>query len=98
LALDTLTLLYVFAYIWSDVEQKVSPGSEVVDCISNKKVGSVNTALGSRGMGLLKLEDVFKESANLSIKEKGDVKVKVIRPDWWPAEWIQSHEQQSAAA
>jgi len=70
----------------------------VVDCASNKKVGGVSTALGSRGMGLLKLEDVFKESANLSIKEKGDVKVKVIRPDWWPAEWIQLHEQERAAA
>lgn len=81
-----------------EVEQEVSPGSEVVDCTSNKKVGTVTTALGSCGMGLLKLEDAFKQSTNLSIKEKADVKVKVIRPDWWPAEWTQLHEQQKAAA
>ncbi|XP_020244210.1 putative transferase At4g12130, mitochondrial [Asparagus officinalis] len=81
-----------------DMEQKVSPGSEVIDLSSNKKVGSVNTALGSCGMGLLKLEDAFKKSGNLRIKERVDVKVKVIRPDWWPAEWTRLHEQQTAAA
>ncbi|XP_020271130.1 putative transferase At4g12130, mitochondrial, partial [Asparagus officinalis] len=81
-----------------DMEQKVSPGSEVIDLSSNKKVGSVNTALGSCGMGLLKLEDAFKKSGNLRIKERDDVKVKVIRPDWWPAEWTQLHEQQTAPA
>lgn len=66
----------------------------MVDCTSNKKAGSVTTALGSCGMGLLKLEDAFRQPANLCIKEKTEVKVKVIKPDWWPAEWIQVHEQQ----
>ncbi|KAI3987557.1 hypothetical protein MKX01_003243 [Papaver californicum] len=40
----------------NEVEQKVAPGSEVVGVSSDKKVGTVTTALGSRGMGLLRLE------------------------------------------
>ncbi|RWR87541.1 putative transferase, mitochondrial [Cinnamomum micranthum f. kanehirae] len=37
-----------------EVEQQVSPGSEVVNAASNK-VGTVRAALGCRGMGLLRL-------------------------------------------
>ncbi|KAJ6836863.1 putative transferase, mitochondrial [Iris pallida] len=81
-----------------DIEQAVPPGSEVVDYTSTKKVGTVSTALGSSGMGLLKLTDAFKEPSTLSIKEKSGVKVKVIRPDWWPAEWTQLQEVQREAA
>ncbi|XP_072969165.1 putative transferase At4g12130, mitochondrial [Typha angustifolia] len=81
-----------------EVEQAVSPSSEIVENTSNKKVGTVNTALGCRGMGLLKLEEAFKQTSTLSIKDANKVKVQVIRPDWWPAEWTQVHEQQTAVA
>ncbi|KAG1360746.1 putative transferase, mitochondrial [Cocos nucifera] len=81
-----------------ELEQAVSPGSEVVDSTSGKKVGTVTTALGCRGMGLLRLEETLKQSPTLSIKNKDDVRIKVIKPDWWPDEWAQVHEQQTAAA
>ncbi|KAJ0971816.1 hypothetical protein J5N97_019775 [Dioscorea zingiberensis] len=81
-----------------EAEQEVSPSSEIVETTSNKKVGTVTTALGCRGMGLAKLEEVFKPSPALSIRDKDAVKVKAIRPDWWPAEWVQLHGEQSAFA
>lgn len=81
-----------------EVEQAVSPGSEVVVSTSDKKVGTVTTAFGCRGMGLLKLEEAFKQTPTLSIKGKDDVRIEVVRPEWWPAEWTQVHEQQTAAA
>ncbi|XP_026380414.1 putative transferase At4g12130, mitochondrial isoform X1 [Papaver somniferum] len=74
-----------------EVEQKVAPGSEVVGVSSDKKVGTVTTALGSRGMGLLRLEEAFKGSGSLSLKGQDNVKIEVIRPDWWPSEWFPDH-------
>ncbi|KAK9103293.1 hypothetical protein Sjap_020547 [Stephania japonica] len=71
----------------NELEQEVAPGSEVVDASSNKKIGTVNTALGCRGLGLLRVEEAFKESSRLSIKGQDDVKVVVHKPEWWPAEW-----------
>uniref|UniRef100_R7VZI8 CAF17 C-terminal domain-containing protein n=1 Tax=Aegilops tauschii TaxID=37682 RepID=R7VZI8_AEGTA len=82
----------------SELEQAVAPGSDVVDDASGKKVGTVSTALGSRGMGLLRLDAALKENATLAISDKRDVRVKAIKPDWWPAEWTQVLEQQSAVA
>ncbi|KAK6158041.1 hypothetical protein DH2020_005355 [Rehmannia glutinosa] len=81
-----------------EVEQKVSPGSEVIDTASQKKAGTVTTALGSRGLGLLRLEEAFKGTDSLTIKGQEDVKVETIRPKWWPSEWFLDHQQQSAAA
>ncbi|KAF8393601.1 hypothetical protein HHK36_021845 [Tetracentron sinense] len=81
-----------------EVEQKVALGSDVVDTTSNKRAGTVTTALGCRGLGLLRLEEAFKGSGVLSIKEQSDVKVEAIRPEWWPAEWFQEHQQHSAVA
>uniref|UniRef100_A0A0D9WLH5 CAF17 C-terminal domain-containing protein n=1 Tax=Leersia perrieri TaxID=77586 RepID=A0A0D9WLH5_9ORYZ len=81
-----------------ELEQAVAPGSEVVDKESGKKIGTVNTALGSRGMGLLRLEEALKQNSSLVIKDNGDVRVKAIKPDWWPSEWTQVLEQQSAVA
>ncbi|XP_077235507.1 glycine cleavage T-protein family [Tasmannia lanceolata] len=81
-----------------EVEQTVAPGSEVVDAASNKKVGTVTTALGCQGMGLLRLEEALKGSKVLSIKEQEDVKVEVILPKWWPVEWNPEHQQHFAAA
>ncbi|KAI3869979.1 hypothetical protein MKX03_004968 [Papaver bracteatum] len=65
--------------------------NEVVGVSSDKKVGTFTTALGSHGMGLLRLEDAVKGSGSLSIKGQGDVKIKVIRPNWWPSEWFPDH-------
>ncbi|KAI7994242.1 putative transferase [Camellia lanceoleosa] len=83
-----------------EVEQKVAPRSEVIDASSRKKVGSVTTALGCRGLGLLRLEEAFKGSGTgtLAIQGQEDVKVLAIRPEWWPSEWFVDHQQQSVAA
>lgn len=78
--------------------KKVSPGSEVVDSASGKRVGTVMTALGGRGLGLLRLEETFKHSRGLTIPGQDDVKVEATRPDWWPPEWSQDNQQHSAAA
>ena len=73
----------------SELEQAVTAGSEVVDEASGKKIGTVNTALGSRGMGLLRLEEALKPGSALRIGDNRDVRVHAIKPDWWPAEWTQ---------
>ena len=88
-----------FIYVYSVVEQKVAPGSEVIDTESGKKAGKVTTALGCRGMGVLRLEQAFKGSGTLTIEgQEGDVRVEAIRPQWWPAEWFQEYQQNTAAA
>ncbi|KAM3734934.1 hypothetical protein ACB098_10G052000 [Castanea mollissima] len=81
-----------------EVEQEVAPGSEVIDTASHKKAGTVRTALGCRGLGLLRLEEAFKGSGALTIQGQENVKVEAIRPDWWPAEWFQEYQQHSAVA
>ncbi|KAK2653399.1 hypothetical protein Ddye_013255 [Dipteronia dyeriana] len=40
-----------FIYVYSKAEQKLAPGSEVIDTESGKKAGKVTTALGCHGMG-----------------------------------------------
>ncbi|WOL18126.1 transferase, mitochondrial [Canna indica] len=81
-----------------ELQQSVSPNSEIVDCTSNKKVGNVTAALGCHGMGSVRLEEALKKSPNLSIKDKEEVRVRAIKPDWWPVEWTQLEEQQIMAA
>ncbi|GKA02218.1 putative transferase, mitochondrial [Tanacetum coccineum] len=81
----------------AEVEQKVAPSSEVTSLKSGKKAGTVTTALGSRGLGVLRLEEAFKESGNLVIKGQEDVKVEPIRPEWWPTEWFLEHEPNQAS-
>ncbi|KAL8539660.1 hypothetical protein ACS0TY_001321 [Phlomoides rotata] len=81
-----------------EMEQKVSPGSEVINTASQKKAGTVTTALGSRGMGLLRLEDAFQGTGSLTIKGQEDVNIETIRPKWWPSEWFLDHQQHSASA
>ncbi|KAK9277419.1 hypothetical protein L1049_006962 [Liquidambar formosana] len=81
-----------------EVEQRVAPGSEVIDAASGKKAGTVTTALGCRGLGLLRLDEAFKVLGTLTIKGHEDVKVEAIRPKWWPAEWLQEHQEHSAVA
>ncbi|XP_057805965.1 LOW QUALITY PROTEIN: putative transferase At4g12130, mitochondrial, partial [Salvia miltiorrhiza] len=71
-----------------EVEQQVSPGAEVMDDASRKKAGSVTTALGSRGLALVRLEEAFKETGGLAVYGHEDIKVETIRPKWWPSEWF----------
>ncbi|TQD84634.1 hypothetical protein C1H46_029801 [Malus baccata] len=81
-----------------EAEQKVAPGSEVIDSATGKKVGTVTTQLGCRGLGVLRLDEAFKGSSTLTIQGQKDTKVEAIKPDWWPAEWLQQHQHQSAVA
>lgn len=92
-----LGISQAFCFCCSEMEQNVAPGSEVMDTASHKKVGSVTTALGCQGLGLLRLEDALKGSGTLSIQGQENVKVEAIRPDWWPADWFLEHQQQHTA-
>ncbi|KAL8166167.1 hypothetical protein V2J09_007666 [Rumex salicifolius] len=75
-----------------ELEQRVAPGSEITVSDSGKKVGTVTTALGSRGLGLLRLEEALKSSTtSLVVEACKDVKVEVIRPHWWPLDWFLGH-------
>ncbi|KAK5777591.1 hypothetical protein PVK06_045558 [Gossypium arboreum] len=78
-----------------EVEEKVTPGSEVINTASGKKLGSVTTALGFRGMGVLRLDNAFKDT--LTIQGQEDIKVMASRPDWWPAEWFQDQQHTAVA-
>ncbi|GLT90997.1 hypothetical protein SLE2022_089070 [Rubroshorea leprosula] len=80
-----------------EVEEKVAPGSEMIDTVSGKKVGTVTMALGCRGMGVLRLDEAFKVGS-LIIQGREDVKVDTIRPELWPSDWYQDHQQHSAVA
>jgi folate-binding Fe-S cluster repair protein YgfZ len=81
-----------------ELEQKISPGSEVVDTETGKKVGAITTVIGCRGLGVLRLEEAFKRSSELTIQGQEDVKVEATRPEWWPAEWFQEYQQDRAVA
>ncbi|XVF10761.1 hypothetical protein REPUB_Repub07fG0210700 [Reevesia pubescens] len=76
---------------------KSCPGSQVINTVSCKKAGSVTTALGSRGMGVLRLDEAFKGSGSLTIEGQEDIKVEAVRPDWWPTEWFQDQEHTAVA-
>ena len=96
LGIPSLTILLI-PYL-AEVEQEVSPGSEVVNSSSGKKIGTVTTQLGCRGLGVLRLEEAFKGSGALTIQGQENVKVEATRPDWLPAEWFQEYQQDSAVA
>ncbi|CAL0326171.1 unnamed protein product [Lupinus luteus] len=80
-----------------ELGNKITPGSEVMNTVSGKKVGTVTATLGCRGLGLLRLEEALKSSSALSIQGHEDVKVVASRPDWWPSEWLQDHQQNTAS-
>lgn len=63
------------------MEQKVDPGSEVISLNSGKKAGFITTVSGYRGLGLIRLEEAFKEPGNLAIKIQEDVKLDPICPN-----------------
>lgn len=86
-----------FHSAYLEVEEKVVPQSEIIDVASGKKVGTVTTALGSRGLGLLRLENAFKRPGSLTIEGEQDVKVKAVRPEWWPADWFLDYQHSAAA-
>lgn len=81
-----------------EAEQKVAPGSEILDAASGKRIGTVTTVLGCRGLGLLRLEEALKKSSSLTILGQEDLKAQAVKPDWWPPEWFQEQRQHSAAA
>ncbi|VVB07719.1 unnamed protein product [Arabis nemorensis] len=81
-----------------EVNQKVAAGAEVVESGTGKKLGTVSTALGSRGMGVLRVEEAFKASTELTVKGSEDVKIEVIRPMWWPGQWFQQNQSETASA
>lgn len=68
-----------------DVEQMVVPGAEILDAATQKKVGDVMTVLGSKGLGLIRLEATCKDATQLTVKDTSRVHVKVNKPKWWPA-------------
>lgn len=80
-----------------EAKAKVAPGSDVADTASGKKVGTVTTALGCRGMGVLRLDEAFKGSDSLIIQGQDDIKVETIRPEWWPSDWFPEHQHSAAA-
>ncbi|KAK8658175.1 hypothetical protein V6N13_036387 [Hibiscus sabdariffa] len=78
-----------------EVEGKGIPSSEMIDTVSNKKLGSVTTALGFRGIGVLQLDNACKDT--LAIQGQEDIKVMAIRPDWWAAKWFQDQQHTATA-
>ncbi|MED6175038.1 hypothetical protein PIB30_074780 [Stylosanthes scabra] len=54
----------------NEVENKVIPGSEVINTASSKKAGTVTTALGCCGLGLLRLDNAFKGPIHYAYKDK----------------------------
>lgn len=79
------------------MEGKVAPGSGVINTASGKKAGSVSTALGFRGMGVVRLDEAFKGSDSLTIQGQEDIRIEAIRPVWWPAEWFQDQPHTAVA-
>lgn len=79
------------------MDDKVVPKAEVIAETSGKKVGSVTTALGCRGLGHLRLDEIFKGPGSLAIQGHKNVKVKAQRPEWWPPEWFADYQQSAVA-
>ncbi|CAM6093365.1 unnamed protein product [Calypogeia fissa] len=81
-----------------EAQQEVVPGVAVVDTTSKKKVGTVTTVLGPRGLALLRLDPAQKEWAQLKLDmPEKDVYLKVTCPRWWPGAWGREDRQDSVA-
>eukprot|EP00250_Pteridium_aquilinum_P005094 c1523_g1_i1 orf=186-1427(+) len=78
-----------------DVEQVVMPGAEIFDSTTQKKVGDVTTVVGSRGLGLIRLEAALKDASQLAVKDTSGVRVRIYKPKWWPADWCPDDMRQS---
>ncbi|EFJ14250.1 hypothetical protein SELMODRAFT_120802 [Selaginella moellendorffii] len=71
-----------------EMREGVARGTEIVDGETGKKVGSVITALGSRGLAMVRLEAAAKDRLKLQSVDGGcGASVKPIRPKWWPSQW-----------
>ncbi|ESQ38245.1 hypothetical protein EUTSA_v10028714mg [Eutrema salsugineum] len=81
-----------------ELNQKIAAGAEVVESGTGKKMGTVSTALGGRGMGVMRVEEAFKESSELTVKGSEDVKVEAIKPTWWPSQWFEQNQSGVASA
>lgn len=86
----------LYPIIHAEAQQAATPGADVVDTKTGKKVGKVTTVLGPRGLGLMRLESVSKGS-KLRIENQDDILVKAVRPKWWPSEWCHEDEGQAAS-
>jgi len=82
--------------IHAEAQEAVTPGADVVDKKSGKKVGKVTTVLGPRGLGLIRLDSASK-GGDLRIESQEDIHVKAVRPKWWPSEWGREDEGQAAS-
>ena len=87
---------FLYPIIHAEAQVAVTPGADVVDAKTGKKVGKVTTVLGPRGLGLLRLESVNKGS-ELRIENRDEIHVKAVRPKWWPSEWGREDEGQAAS-
>ncbi|XP_024545475.1 putative transferase At4g12130, mitochondrial [Selaginella moellendorffii] len=77
-----------FACLIAEMREGVARGTEIVDGETGKKVGSVITALGSRGLAMVRLEAAAKDRLKLQSVDGGcGASVKPIRPKWWPSQW-----------
>ncbi|CAN8246397.1 unnamed protein product [Cochlearia groenlandica] len=81
-----------------EVSEEVAAGAEVVEPGTGKKIGTVSTAIGSRGMGVMRVEEALRASPELTVKGSDEVKVEAIRPSWWPTQWFQQNQSGIASA
>ncbi|KAJ7533622.1 hypothetical protein O6H91_13G057300 [Diphasiastrum complanatum] len=81
-----------------EAQQAVAPGAQIQDKRSGKKVGTVTTVLGSRGLALMRLEVSQKEAHDLAVDALEPVHVKVVRPKWWPSQWGHEDEQRAVSS
>ncbi|KAH7421088.1 hypothetical protein KP509_13G040000 [Ceratopteris richardii] len=72
-----------------DVDQGSVPGAgaEILDIRNGKKVGDVTTVVGSRGLGMIRLEAAHMDMSQLAVKDVTGFHVKLFKPTWWPANW-----------
>ncbi|BBM98220.1 transferase CAF17, mitochondrial [Marchantia polymorpha subsp. ruderalis] len=83
----------------SEAQQEVVPGVDILDAESNKKVGKVTTVLGPRGFALIRLDAAQRATSKLKLDIPAkNVRLKAIRPKWWPGEWGREEHQTTVAA
>ena len=70
-----------------ELQQAVAQGVEIIDKEGQKKIGDVTTVLGSKGLGVIRLEAAKKDASQLVVKDASDVHVKLHIPKWWPENW-----------
>ncbi|MCO5609242.1 hypothetical protein L7F22_063466 [Adiantum nelumboides] len=66
---------------FEDVKHDVVPGAEILDSTTQKKVGDITTVLGSRGLGLIRLEAVLRNAAPLVVKDRSGVHVQAYKAE-----------------